>query len=442
MKEQELRMSGKDRDRLKVLHEVRKGHLTQRQGGEQLRVTERWVRNLLGRMRKEGDGGILHRLRGRASNRKIAEKTRQKAVQLVRTRYRGFGPTLASEYLAKGDGITISKETLRQWLMEAGVWKRKKRRVEKVHEWRPRRSCRGELVQWDTSEHDWLEGRGEKLYLIAMIDDASSRLLGRFVRHDSTEENLRVLQSYLELWGRPVAFYTDKAGLFQVNRPASREEELAGKEARTQIGRALEELGIEWIAAHSPQAKGRVERCFGTLQDRLVKGLRIAGAGSLEEANAYLEREFLPEWEARFTVEPGNSTDAHRRVGPEHDLIAILSQVESRMVTNDYTLRFQGKSYQIQREGITAGLRGSRVRLEKRLDGTLAAKFRGRYLAIAPCPGKTQALPVARPAKMTKKPGKKPQPHRPWMEGFDLRSSPPLWVVLKGGQGPVPKESL
>ncbi|MGH8649394.1 MAG: ISNCY family transposase, partial [Burkholderiales bacterium] len=360
-------------------------------------MTERWVRKLVARMRQEGDGGILHRLRGRASNRKIPEKTRQKAVKLVRAKYADFGPTLASEYLAKRDGIAVSKETLRQWLIEAGVWKRKKRRVEEVHEWRPRRSCRGELVQWDTSEHDWLEGRGEKLYLIAMIDDASSRLLGRFVRHDSTEENLRMLQSYLERWGRPVAFYTDQAGLFQVNRPASREEELAGEAARTQIGRALEELGIEWIAAHSPQAKGRVERCFGTLQDRLVKGLRIAGARNLEQANAYLEGEFLAEWEQRFTVEPGNATDAHRRLRREHDLAAILSQVESRVVANDYTLRFQGQSYQIARSSIPAGLRGSSVRVEQRLDGTLAVRFRGRYLALSRCQAKA-AVPPTRPA--------------------------------------------
>jgi len=362
----------------------------------------------------------------------------------VEGKYRDFGPTLASEYLAQREAVNVSKETLRQWLIEAGVWKRKKRRVEEVHEWRPRRSCRGELVQWDTSEHEWLEGRGEKLYLIAMIDDATSRLLGRFVRHDSTEENLRVLQSYLERWGRPVAFYTDKAGLFPVNRSASREEQLAGEEARTQIGRALEELGIEWIAAHSPQAKGRVERCFGTLQDRLVKGLRIAGARSLEQANAYLEGEFLPQWEERFTVEPRNPTDAHRSLGREHPLAAILSQVESRVVTNDYTLRFQGKSCQIQREGITAGLRGSRVRLEKRLDGTLAAKFRGRYLPLAPCQGKTPALPVARPAlpKTKTNPDRKAPSHRLWMKGFDLQKTPPLWAVLKGEQGAVQEETL
>jgi hypothetical protein len=312
--------------------------------------------------------------------------------------------------------------------------------MEEVHEWRPRRSCRGELVQWDTSEHDWLEGRGEKLYLIAMIDDASSQMTARFVAHDSTAENLGVLKRYLEQRGRPLAFYTDKAGLFQVNRPASREEELGGEEARTQIGRALEELGIEWIAAHSPQAKGRVERCFGTLQDRLVKGLRVAGARTGEEANAYLEGEFLPEWEKRFTVEARNSTDAHRRLGREHDLVAILSQVESRVVTNDYTLRLQGQSYRIARQGITAGLRGSRVRVERRLDGTVAVRFRGRYLPLAVCEVKAEALPIARPAAVPAKApaGSKDKQSSPWRKGLDLGRSRPLWAVLRAERQPRP----
>jgi hypothetical protein len=405
-------------------------------------VTERWVRKLLARMRKEGDGGILHRLRGRSSNRKIEEKTRRKAVKLVESKYGDFGPTLASEYLGKREGILVSKETLRQWLMGAGVWKGKKRRVEKVHEWRPRRSCRGELVQWDTSEHDWLEGRGETRYLIVMIDDATSQLMARFVPHDSTEENLRMLQGYLELRGRPLAFYTDKAGLFQVNRPANQDEELRGEAARTQIGRALDELGIEWIAAHSPQAKGRVERCFETLQDRLVKGLRVAGASSLEEANAYLEGEFLAEWEDHFAVQARNPTEAHRWLSGEHDLAAILSQVQTRVVTNDYTLRFEGQSYRIARQGIRAGLRGSRVRVEKRLDGTVAVKFRNHYLPVAGCEAQPSGVATgAEKDKIGRPAPAKPKAKQPslWMKNFHLRQGPPLWAVLKheSGKGPA-----
>lgn len=437
-------MSQRERDRLKVLHEVQKGHLTQRQAGRQLGLTDRWVRKLLGRLRTAGDGGIVHRLRGRVSNRRLPGEVRERVVARVKECYRDFGPTLAMECLAKRDRLPVSKETLRKWLIEAGVWKARPRRVKEVHTWRPRRACRGELVQWDTSEHAWLEGRGEEPYLIVMIDDATSRLDARFVRHDSTPENLRVLKGYLERWGRPVAFYTDKSGLFKVNRPANPDEQRRGQEPRTQIGRALEELGIEWIEAHSPQAKGRVERCFGTLQDRLVKGLRLAGASTLEQANAYLEREFLGEWEGRFTVSPAQGLDAHRPLGREHHLAAILSVVEERVVTNDYTLQFEKQRYQIARVDIRGGLRGAKVRVEKRLDGTLAVRFRQRYLTVSLCDSAQRARPKPPPrdaeVKKTSRPPRRP-PARNWMQGFSLKGSPPLWKVLKQESGPWPSNS-
>jgi len=428
-------MSQRERDRLQVLHEVQKGHLTQKAAGLQMGLTDRWVRKLLGRLRAEGDRGVVHRSRGRPSNRKLPEAWRGRAVARVQAAYRDFGPTLAGEYLAQHDGITVSKETLRQWLLAAGVWKARPRRVKEVHTWRPRRACRGELVQWDTSEHAWLEGRGPEPYLIIMIDDATNRLHARFVPHDSTAENLWMLKTYLERWGRPLAFYTDKASLFRVNRPANQDEQLAGQEPRTQIGRALAELGIAWIPAHSPQAKGRVERCFGTLQDRLVKGLRLAGAGTLAQANAYLEREFLPAWEGRFTVAPANPTDAHRPLGREHDLAAILSVVEERVVTNDYTLRYQGKNYQIAQADVGGGLRGAKVQVEKRLDGTVAVRFRGRYLAVSVCVPPSSP-PPGRPRVVTSK--KAPPSHprsRGWMEGFSLKQSPSLWKILKQEAG-------
>ena len=424
-----LVLSTRDRDRLKVLHEVRQGHLTQQEAAEQLKVTDRWVRQLLGRVRREGDRGVVHRLRGRASPRRLGERRRNKILQLVKAQYRDFGPTLAAEYLGENDGIAISKEALRQLLIEAGLRRAKRRRAEEVHVWRPRRSCRGELVQWDTSEHDWLEGRGPRLCLVAMVDDASSIAYGRLVRQDTTEENLRVLGGYLERWGRPVEFYTDKDSMFTVNRPVPVAADEAVREELTQIGRALRELGIGWIAAHSPQAKGRIERFFGTAQDRLVKGMRQAGVCSLEEANAYLEATYLPLWNRRFTVVSANPTDAHRRVGAEHDLAAILSQVEERVVTNDYTIRYQGKIYQIGREQIQAGMRGGRVRVERRLDGSLAVCFRDRYLAVQ----ERQPAPPAAPEPKVRMEVRK-QKHAArsrWMDNFNLRKSPPLWAIVK-----------
>ena len=267
-------MSQADRDRLVALKKAKDKKITQRQAAEELGISERQVRRLLVLMSKVGDKAVVHGLRGR-SNRKIEEGKKQQAIEILKQDvYQGFGPTLASEYLAEKHKLTVSKETARKWMREAGLWRAHKQRVGEVHMWRQRRERYGEMVQWDTSEHDWLEGRGEKIYLIKMIDDASSKLFARFVRSDSTAENMSVLEAYLQRFGRPLQFYTDKASIFvttpKKNHPV-REEALPP----TQIGRALGELNIGWIAAHSPQAKGRVERSFETAQDRLVKGLRV-----------------------------------------------------------------------------------------------------------------------------------------------------------------------
>jgi transposase len=435
-RQQELWMSQRERDRLQVLHEAKKGHLTQKQAGAQLKLSERWVRKLVARLRKEGDGGILHRLRGRASKRKLPEAVRAQVVRLVKREYTDFGPTLAAEYLGEKHGVAVSKESVRQILMEAGVWKRKRRRVEEVHVWRARRPCCGEMAQWDSSEHDWLEGRGPKLYLMAMLDDATSRALARFAEHDTTEENFFLLESYLKRWGRPGEYYTDKDSMFTVNRPVREADDEAWPEALTQIGRALKELGTGWIAAHSPQAKGRIERFFGTAQDRLVKGLRKAGAHTLAEANAYLEQEYLPMWNRRFTVEAENATDAHRPLRAGHDLAAILSHVEERVVANDYTIRYNTKIYQITRADIRPGLRGATVRVEERRDQTVWVRFRDRYLEVSRCepvPQQTRPAPSAsvRPISMPRR----GTPGSPWMKDFHLGQSPPLWNIIKREQG-------
>jgi len=288
-------------------------------------------------------------------------------------------------------------------------------------------------VQWDTSEHGWLEGRGPRLCLLAMLDDATSRALARFEAHDTTEANLRLLGTYLERWGRPVEFYTDKDSMFTVNRPVRLAEDEAWEEELTQIGRALRELGIGWIAAHSPQAKGRIERFFGTAQDRLVKGMRKAGVRTLPEANAYLEQEYLPLWNRRFTQEPVSPHEAHRPLGQEHGLAAILSHVERRVVANDYTLRYAKKLYQIARADIRPGLRGATVRVEERRDGRVWVRFRDRYVTVSACEARPQPA-APRPAPQSR-PARRHQQASTWMKGFDLRKSPPLWQILRQEQG-------
>jgi transposase len=428
--QERLLLTQKERDRLKVLHEVEQGHLTQRAAAEQLGISERWVREMVRRVRKRGDRAVVHGLRGKPSKRRLKPKLKECAVGLYRKEYGDFGPTLAAEYLAEKHQITVSKETLRQWLIGAGVWKAKPRRVQEVHTWRPRRSCRGELVQWDTSIHDWLEGRSpEPIKLIAMIDDASNELFGRFVGEDSTAEHMKVLRKYLKRHGRPLAFYTDKAGLFRVNPRRKGHGEEMTAEGESQIGRALRELGIELIHAHSPQAKGRVERCFGTLQDRLVKGLRKAGAKNLAEANRYLEQVFLPKWQKRFRRDPASSVDAHRALGERQDLDSILSHVENRHVANNYTVSWDGKSYQIPREAVRPGVRSSSVRVEGRLDGTVWARIGEQAVRLRRCersvPEVTLKVPVE-PRKDHNRGGRSQ-----WMQEFNLKEPVPDWVIRR-----------
>src|SRR4051794_1635258 len=413
-------MTQKERDRLIALKKAKKKLITQREAAE-IGISERQVRRMLRNLKRRGDRAVIHSGRGRQSKRKIAEEVQCKAAEILsRDVYQGFGPTLAAEYLAKRHDVHVSRETVRGWMMSAKLWRAKRKRVDKVYTWRPRRSRFGELVQWDTSEHDWLEGRGPKLYLISMIDDATSRMLARFVEHDSTEENMRLLASYLEQNGRPLSFYTDKATLF-ANTPKTKRGELAGKDRvelpRTQIGRALKELDIEWIAAHSPQAKGRIERSFNTAQDRLVKGLRVAKAKTIEQANAYLDNGFLPWWNQTLTVVPAVADNAHRALGKEHSLAASLSHVETRRVANDYTIRFESKLYQIQRSDIRAGLRGGQVRVEKRLDGRLAVRFRDYYLAVAECSPRPKAAPAKPAAPRTRKTVRRKSN---WMKNFHV----------------------
>jgi len=395
-------MTQAERDRLVALQKAGKKLITQRQAAEEIGITERQVRRLLGKLKQTGDQAVIHALRGKPSSRKLTSEA--EAIRILsQPVYSGFGPTLACEYLLEKHGLAVSKETVRKWMGQAGLWSPKRQGVKAIHSWRARRSCCGELAQWDTSEHDWLEGRGGKLYLISMIDDATSRLFARFVPHDSTAENMRVLRGYLERFGRPLAFYTDKAGLFQTAVKTKRGEQSGDKDQPetppTQIGRALKELLIVWIAAHSPQAKGRVERQFETAQDRLVKGLRVAGACSLEAANAYLDSEYLPWWNRTLTVGAANPADAHRALGKEHDLAAILSHVEQRQVANDYTIRFQGRTYGIDRACIRAGMRKANVRVEVRLDKSVAVRFADRYVGIELCEA---ALPATTPDRKLK----------------------------------------
>jgi hypothetical protein len=420
METERMALSQRERDRLRVLHEVRQGHLTQVAAGRRMKVTDRQVRRLLLGLAKQGDRALIHGLRGRLSNRKLAAAFEQKILTRVGQRYADFGPTLAAEHLAK-DGLRVSRETLRKWMTKAKFWCPRRQRLKTVHVWRERRACFGELVMQDSSPFRWLEQRGPACQLIALIDDATSKFWARFVEHDTTEENLRTFQGWLQRYGRPLAHYTDKNSIFRTARRAEIAEQLHGAGARSQFGRALKELGIEWIAAHSPQAKGRIERLFETLQDRLVKEMRLAGIDSIPAANHFLETRFLPEWEERFTVAARHPRNAHRRLGREHRLEEILSVRVARKVADDHTVSWDGNRWGVPREEICAGLRGAQVEIERRLDGSHWLRFRNRYLRLRHCPEpapRTASPSGLRPAGLAANPlsrtYKSAPPNHPW----------------------------
>ncbi len=423
-------MSQEERDCLEWLKRAQQGSVSQREAAEKIGVSARWVRKLLKRMAKEGDGVVVHGLRGRTSNRKLPAETQRQALAILKLPdWHDFGPTFAAEQLAKRHQIQVGKETLRGWMIEAGLWQSKSAGLQEVHCWRPRRSAFGELVQWDTSEHDWLEGRGPVRYLVRMIDDATSWSWGRFVEHDATQHNMGVLWEYLEKNGRMVDVYTDRDSMFTVpQRCGESKDQQREADRLTQLGRALRELGIGSILAYSPQAKGRIERSFLTAQDRLVKQLRLAKVSTLEGANAFLENEYWPEWNAHFARPVEDFANQHRALTPHLDLAGILCHVEERVIGNDYTFSFAGRRYQIGRTEVQAGMRRQRLRVELRLDGELKARYQGRYVAIGECG--LRPSPAEPTGRKSVRKDHNAGGRSNWMQGFFDRPSPPLWRCI------------
>jgi hypothetical protein len=365
-------LSQRELDILKILAPVLQGQRTQTEAARLLGVTPRHVRRLLAKIRDGGDTALAHGLRGRPSNHQADADLRARVLRAYQDHFHDFGPTLACEKLAKLK-LHVGVETLRRWLTEEGLWQ--PRQCRDTHRRRrARRDCFGELVQMDTSIHDWTEGRGEPMVLVNMIDDATSRILAGFYTGETVEAHFDLLGQWLSRHGRPVALYTDRDSIFEYHSKGR-----GDPDGLTQFGRALQELGIELILARSPQAKGRVERFFQTAQDRWVKEMRLAAVATRAGANVLAQQRLIPEFNRRFTVSPASPQDAHRPLGTEHKLAAILSIQHERVVTNDYTIRFENRIYQVDKP-IWPGLRGGRVVIELRLDGTMAIRFENKYL--------------------------------------------------------------
>lgn len=366
-------MSQRERDVLKVMQPVLDGKRTQAEAARLLKRSVRQIRRIQLKLQAGGDTALVHGLRGKPSNHRYEPAFRTKTLKAYKQRYHDFGPTFACEKLAD-EGIEVGVETLRRWLLAEGLWERHRHR-DPHRSRRPRRSCFGELIQMDASIHDWLEGRGETIVLITMIDDATSRLLARFYPAGTVQTHMDLLGRWLRKHGRPLALYTDRHSIFE---PHEKGQPLADPDATTQFGRALGELDIELIRAHSPQAKGRVERSFGTAQDRWVKELRLAKVKTCDQANAVLEK-LLPAHNKQFAKPAGRPKDAHRFLGASHRLESILSIQTTRVVSNDYVVRLDNRFYQLL-PPVYPGERGGRVVIEERLDGTMAIRFGKRYL--------------------------------------------------------------
>ena len=391
---EDIRMNSQERRRLELMARVRDKQLTLVTVAELLALSYRQIKRLWRRYHKEGDAGLVHRLRGRASPRRRPAAQRQAALAHYERDYPDFGPTLAAEQLAKRDGLTVDHETLRRWLITAGLWHR--RRPHSPHrQRRPRQEHAGELVQIDGSEHDWFEGRAPRAVLMVMIDDATNRTVARFYDAEETRSAFDIFGRYYDRYGLPQALYPDQDSIYQVNIPGAPDQ----PRPLTQFGRAMNQLAVGLRPAHSPQAKGRVERRHGVFQDRLVKELRLAGIRTLAEANRYLDDTFLPDLNARFTVVPASSVDLHRRLPRGVRLAEVLCWEEERVVARDWTLSWRGRSCQIDKRHVALSLVGRRVVVRTLLDGREQLVDRGAPLTWRELPARPAPTPRPAPAQ-------------------------------------------
>jgi DNA-binding Lrp family transcriptional regulator len=373
-----IEMSLRDLKRLKLIQQAIDRYIPQRVAASMLQVSERQVRRMVRRVRQEGDKGIVHRSRGHSSNHRLSQRIKVRIISLYKDNYKGFGPTFAAEKLFEKYKIRVSNETLRQWLMEEGLWKRQ-RKGRKHLKCRPRKECCGQMVILDGSHHDWLEGRGPHLVLMAYIDDATNRLCARFYEYEGIMPAMDSFKRYVKRYGLPQSLYTDKHTTYKSTKKPTVEDELANREPQSHFERAMEELGVEMIHANSPEAKGRIERVFRTLQDRLVKELRLRNISTKAEANRYLQR-YLPAHNRRFTVEPKSTADVHRAIPEGIDLDAILCIREHRALRKDLTIRYYNKFYQIQK--IPPGLRPKYVWVEERMNGKMFVMYKECYFSF------------------------------------------------------------
>jgi hypothetical protein len=412
-------MSRKEIKRYQVIRKVIDKQIKQKEAAEYFRLSARQVRRIIGRIKVEGEAGVVHKLRGKEGNRKTGVIFKRKVLELYKKNYWDFGPLLASEKLLERDGIKVNDETLRLWLIKEGLWQLKRRNKPKDRTRRERREHVGQMEQMDGSHHDWLEGRGPKIVLMGYIDDATNRFYGKFYDYEGTMPAMESLKGYIKSYGLPGSIYLDKHSTYKNNHkqkytdwPFKDEEEL------TQFGRACKELGIELIFADSPQAKGRVERVFRTLQNRLVRELRLAGISRIEDANHML-KSYLPVFNKKFEVVARGSGDFHRAVDNRMDIDEILCIQTERFLRNDRTILHDKQWYQILTKTRAKG-----VRVFEYLNGQIAIKYGRDRLQYKAIEGPARPKPPIVNRFKARRSGD-PAKGNAWRYGFKLAGSLP-----------------
>ena len=418
-------MTQNERDRLGMMVRVKNNELSLRKAAEVLGLSYRQSKRIWRRYRRQGDAGLVHRLRGKPSPRRKSPKLRAQVLARYRQQYPDFGPTLAAEHLSR-EGLGVDHETLRRWLLAQGWWSVTRAR-QKHRQWRERKACFGERVQMDGSDHDWFEGRRARAVLMVMIDDATNGTYARFFEGETTEAAFLTFARYARNPGLPQSLYVDRDSIYRTDREATVEEQVAGRTPQTQFGRAMERLGVKIILAYSPQAKGRVERRNGVFQDRLVKEMRLKGIGDLEAANEFLEHEFLPELNRKFGVAAASGANLHRPA--PKNLWEILACEQPRHVAQHWTIRVEGAWLQIDRKHERLNLAGKQIVVRDRADGKRELVYGTEKLRWRPLPERPAQVPKPRRATGVR-PILAPKLDHPWRQS-GVGTGQPFWAKQK-----------
>lgn len=425
MRKDIIAMSKKELRRIPIIHRVMEKRLTQVKAAEMLDLSDRQIRRIICKIKTGGDSAIVHGNRGKESPFKFSEEYENKIIGVVEKRYYDFGPAFAAEKLLECEKIKVSDEKLRQMMIVHGIDYPRRKKKGRIHKWRERKHCRGEMIQMDGSDHDWLEGRGPRLVFMGYIDDASSKIFGCFYEYEGTFSAMDSFRRYITAYGIPFSLYVDRHSAYKTTRQPNLDEDLKGEFAKTQFARLLNELNVKIIFAKSPQAKGRIERAFETLQDRLVKELRLAGISNLEQANSFLDT-YLSKYNARFAVKPLRKTNLHRPIPKGLDLEEIFCLKEYRTIGNGFTFCWRNRTFLIKNPSIT--MKKQRVCVMEQFNGEITLKLKNKYLSYVEITQK-DIRAMAEDRKATQKLIKKariyhPAPkNHPWKRNFVSRRS-------------------